>query len=173
MNAIEGRHDSRITAIDPYPSPRLESLSNVTVRSVGGLEVTVDDLGLAAGDLLFIDSTHTVRTGSEVPYLYLDVLPQLPPGVIVQIHDIFLPHLYVPHVYSEFFDWQETTLVAALLVNNDQLEVLACMSALHEADPKALATAFPEYRPRRLTAGVYDDAQPGHFPSSLWLRTAA
>lgn len=88
MNVAEGRAATEIIAVDPYMDAHVTDLPHVTVRKVGGLELTSADLGLGPGDLLFIDSTHVVKAGSELPHLYLELLPRLAPGVIVHIHDI-------------------------------------------------------------------------------------
>ena len=65
-----------------------------------------------------MDSTHAVRTGSELSHIYLELIPRLKPGVVIHIHDIYLPYLFAPDIYDSMFDWQETTLVAALLTGN-------------------------------------------------------
>lgn len=173
MNVAEGRPASQIVAVDPYMDGRVTDLPHVTTRPVGGLELNIDDLGLSAGDVLFIDTTHVVRTGSEVPHLYLELLPRLPAGVIVHIHDIYLPYLFSPDIYTSTFDWQETTLVAALLVGNPHLAVRACLSALHHDRPQALGHILPEYHAARLDRGIGAIDADNHFPSSLWLETLA
>jgi len=170
-NAAEDRERARIMAIDPYAHPGLLGLPGVEVRRTDALDLEPDDLGLGANDLLFIDSTHAVKTGSEVPHLYLDLIPALPPDVWIHVHDIYLPYLYSSQVYERFFDWQETTLVAALLTGNPGLEVKACLSALHHERPAALRSAFPDYRPRPMSRGI-DMSPGGDFPASLWLQTA-
>jgi hypothetical protein len=171
-NEEEGRPRTTIEAIDPYARPELEDLPGVAVRKIGALDLSADRLGLAEGDLLFIDSTHAVHTGSEVVHVYLRVVPELPSGVFIHVHDIFFPYLYAPDVYESYFDWQETVLVAALLVNNAQLRVLTCLSALHNERPAAIADIFREYRPLQLDRGLYARGARGlHFPSSLWLKT--
>ena len=126
---------------------------------------------LEAGDVLFIDSTHAVRTGSELARLYLEIIPRLRPGVLVHVHDVVLPYLHMPDVLDNVFDWQETTLLAALLTDNPRLRVLACTSLLHHDRPEDLAQVLPDYRPRRMNNGLYadDGASGDHFPSSIWL----
>ncbi|MGI8754674.1 MAG: class I SAM-dependent methyltransferase [Acidimicrobiales bacterium] len=173
MNVAEGRPATQITAVDPYMNAHVADLPHVTVRKVGGLDLTSADLDIGAGDLLFIDSTHVVKTGSEVLHLYLELLPRLAAGVTVHIHDIYLPYLFSPTIYDSQFDWQETTLVAALLVGNEHLAVRAALSALHHDRPDILGELFPEYRPASLdrAVGLIDLAH--QFPSSLWLETVA
>lgn len=174
-NRAEGRSATSITCVEPYPRPALHALEGVRVVEQGAQDVDAsvfEELG--AGDVLFIDSTHAVRTGSEVARLYLEVLPRLEPGVLVHVHDVFLPYLFAPDVLDSIFDWQETTLLAALLTDNPRLEVLACLSAVHHARPGALATLFPDYHPRPMRDGLDVDVRAqerGTFPSSLWLTT--
>ena len=168
-NVAEGRPATEIVACDPYTADRVAHLPHVRARSIGGLDVDDEVRALGAGDVLFIDSSHAVRTGSELSHIYLELLPRLDAGVVVHIHDIYLPYLYAPDFYTSMMDWQETTLVAALLTGNDSLSILASLSGLHHSRPDALRAALPQYRPRFLVAGIEDD-EDGDFPSSLWLR---
>lgn len=167
-NAAEDARCS-ITAIDPFTANRVAGLDYVEAHKVSGSTVSLDLLNLASGDMLFIDSTHAVRTGSELAHLYLEVIPQLAPGVIVHVHDIYLPYLFYPRIFESMFDWQETTLVAALLTGNEHLEVLTAMSALHYDRADVLRDCFPEYRPALLPGGIFE--REGHFPVSLWMKT--
>lgn len=90
----DGGHDTRITAIDPAPRAAIAGLDITFLRQ------TVHEAGaapferLAAGDILFIDSSHILMPGSDVDLLFGHVLPRLAPGVRVHIHDIFLPDDY-------------------------------------------------------------------------------
>lgn len=165
-------HRTEIIAIDPFTADKVAGLPFVTARADHGLDLTASDLDLHSGDMLFIDSTHAVRTGSELPHIYIEVLPALPPGVLIHIHDIYLPYLFTPHLYQSYFDWQETVLVTALLVNNQMLRVRCCMSALHHGRPESLQRVFPEYSRVTMVHGLLETGlEHGHFPSSLWLQT--
>jgi len=88
---------TRITAIDP--APRAEPAAEGAVQ-LELIRKTVQEAGeapfraLAAGDLLLIDSSHVLMPGSDVDLLLSRVLPSLPSGVSVQIHDVFLPDDY-------------------------------------------------------------------------------
>ncbi len=106
-------------------------------------------LSLGAGDLLFIDSTHVVRTGSELAHIYLELIPRLQPGVVIHIHDIYLPYLYSPDIYESMFDWQETTLVAALLTGNPGLRVLALSVRAVPRPAGSAGGGLPRVRPLR------------------------
>jgi len=117
-----------ITCVEPYPREFLR-------KGIAGLsrliEAKVQDVPLAtftaleAGDILFIDSSHVAKTGSDVNYLYFDVLPRLQPGVRVHIHDIFLPHDYPRDwVIDENRSWNEQYLLRALLMHSNGFRVL-------------------------------------------------
>ncbi len=89
---------------DPYP--RLDVLGaepppGIRFEAIPAAEIALDTFtSLEAGDILFVDTTHTVKLGSDVNLIVLDVLPQLAPGVVVHFHDIFLPWEY-PRVWLE------------------------------------------------------------------------
>ena len=172
-NVADGGPTSEIQAFDPHTAHQVEPLPYVSATAMHGIDLTLEDLRLEAGDLLFLDSTHAVRTGSEVPHIYLNLLPALPPGVLIHIHDIYLPYLYTPELYTFFFDWQETALLAALLVNNDRMRIRAGMAGLALERPEALAEVFPGYRPAAMDRGLRVEQNGDHYPTSLWLETVA
>jgi hypothetical protein len=80
---------------------------------------------LEAGDVLFVDSTHVAKAGSDVNHIFFRVLPALKPGVIIHFHDIFHPFEY-PREW--FFNgnrsWNELYLLRAFLMNNASYRVL-------------------------------------------------
>ena len=86
----------RLTCIEPYPEERLNGLRvKVEVIQKRVEEIDVEFFSqLEANDILFIDSSHTVKFGSDVCYEFLEVLPALRAGVWVHVHDIFFPHDY-------------------------------------------------------------------------------
>ena len=172
LNAEDGRATSILT-IEPYPQPALLTLPGVTVlREFAQAAARSAFEELQRGDLLFIDSTHVVKTGSELARLYLDVVPALPPGVVVHVHDITLPYLYNRDLGRSFFDWQETTLVLGLLIGNAALSVLCCLSALHYDRRSRMREVLADYDPQDDEEGLRAQAGSGrHFPSSLWLVT--
>jgi hypothetical protein len=117
--------DFRLTCIEPFPRPFLRRLPGVEllVAQVQDVDLSVFDR-LAPGDVLFIDSSHVAKTGSDVNRLYFDVLPRLPAGVRVHVHDIFLPHEYPRDwVLKENRSWNEQYLVRALLMDSARLRV--------------------------------------------------
>lgn len=168
MNARDGAPPAAYTVIDPFPGPMFSDLPEITTLRRVGVE-TVDPAlfdQLAAGDVLFIDSGHTVRIGGDVNFLILDVLPRLAPGVIIHIHDIPMPWEYA-QVYAEDparrLFWTESYLVQAFLAHNRDFRVLLAMNWLMRDRPDAFAAAFPAYDPGR---------HPG-VSHSLWLERAA
>jgi hypothetical protein len=130
---------------------------------------------LAAGDFLFIDSSHAVRPGGDVNYMILEVLPRLAPGVIVHFHDIFLPYDYPRNVLRTYFQWMETSLLRAYLIHNAQARIVFCLSQLHYERQKVMKEVFPEYVPApdedglEITSG--SNGGRAHFPSSIYIRT--
>ncbi len=79
---------------------------------------------LEAGDLLFIDSSHVSKIGSDVNFLFFEVLPRLKAGVYIHVHDIFWPFEY-PHSWIvEGRAWNEAYLLRALLCGNDGFEIV-------------------------------------------------
>ena len=174
LNHREGRPKSRIISVEPYPTSELKELEEVLLieEMCQNVPRSVFDQ-LKEGDLLFIDSTHAVKTGSEVIALYLDIIPQLPPNVFIHIHDIYLPYLYPRSMFSDYFASQETSLVLALLTNNRHLDVRCCLSALHYDRPAELKALLRDYRPQDNVEGLgIGDTRNKHFPSSLWLQTS-
>jgi methyltransferase family protein len=173
LNARQGS-PATVTCVEPFPSSALRSMS-VTLIQRRAQELGPEVFGsLGAGDILFVDSTHTVRTGGEVNYLILEVLPRLAPGVLVHFHDIYLPYDYSPEALQRYWrQWSETSLIRAYLIDNPRIEIVACLSQLHHERPDDLQQVFPDYKPRRVVDGLFADfdADTAHFPSSLWLRT--
>ena len=111
----DGKLDTRITAIDPQPRASIEKLP------VEWLRVPVQRVAafppLGPGDILFIDSSHQVKPGSDVEFLLKAVLPLLPAGVHVHFHDIFLPDDYPPA--WAWRGYNEQLAVAPLLQSNE------------------------------------------------------
>ena len=140
----------QLDVFDPFPGvpedlPGLGSLNRTRAQDVP-LEVLRE---LGDGDVLFVDTTHTVKLGSDVNFIVLDVLPTLAPGVVVHFHDIFLPHEY-PRRWLEDYAlyWSEQYLVQAFLAQNDRWEILCAVSALARRRGDELAAVLPPGTPR-------------------------
>lgn len=119
----------QLTCIEPFPRPFLLEPGVPGVASIRveraervGLEPF---LQLDAGDVLFIDSTHVAKTGSDVNFLVFEVLPRLRPGVRIHFHDIHLPSEYLQQwVLEENRSWNEQYVVRALLMYSTAFRVL-------------------------------------------------
>jgi hypothetical protein len=119
---------AEITCIEPYPPdfltggvPGISRVIPDRVEAVG-LEPF---LALESGDFLLIDSSHVSKTGSDVNFLYFDAIPRLAKGVVIHIHDIFIPQEYPRQwVLSEERSWNEQYILQALLIFSSGFEVL-------------------------------------------------
>lgn len=117
-----------VIAIEPYPRDFLkdgmEKLSQLVEMKVEDVDVSLFEQ-LNENDILFIDSSHVLKLGSDVAYLYLEIIPRLKPGVLVHIHDICLPYYYPKHWVLEFPRlWNESYFLQALLQGNTRLEIM-------------------------------------------------
>ena len=124
--AAERNGRTRVTCIEPNPRPFLQRpLPAVTLEKALVQDVPVEVFeGLEENDVLFIDSSHVSKTGSDVNHLYLRVLPRLARGVWVHVHDVFLPFEY-PRAWSEQrYYWNEQYLLAALLAHSRKFEIV-------------------------------------------------
>jgi predicted O-methyltransferase YrrM len=150
----------RLTCIEPYPE-RLRSLlqpddSTAMTLIESPLELVPGAVfdELQAGDILFIDSTHVAKTGSDVNYLLFEILPRLQPGVYVHFHDIYYPFEYPQDWVLQGFAWNEAYCLRAFLTFNPEFSIWFWGSCL-------LHAATAEY-----------SKYPGYAfnSSSIWLR---
>lgn len=125
-----------VTCIEPYPRAFLrrgiDGIARLDERRVQQVPLGAFD-ALGEGDVLFIDSSHVAKTGSDVNYLYFEVLPRLRHGVRIHVHDVFLPHDYPPDwVIGENRSWNEQYLLRALLMHSTAFAVtFGCAYAFH------------------------------------------
>ncbi len=117
-------HDlrTRFVSIDPEPRAEIDSLCDEVLRTPAEAVDSSVFGRLKPGDILFIDSSHRSFENSDVTVLFLEVLPNLDPGIIVHVHDIYLPYDYPPQ--SEGLLYNEQYLLAALLMGGRWLEPL-------------------------------------------------
>ncbi|MCO8266563.1 class I SAM-dependent methyltransferase [Haloferax sp. AB510] len=154
--------------IDPDPKKTIKGIdANLIQAKVQDVPMSVFN-SLEEDDLLFIDSSHVGRIGSDVLYEYLDIIPRLDDGVLVHCHDIFFPYEY-PKPWITQFRWffNEQYLLRALLAGND-IEVLWATYYLHKEYPELLEEAFESYE---ALGSQYGFERPNGIPSSLWMRT--
>jgi hypothetical protein len=153
-----------VTCIDPYPSPVLgrgvDGIDHLRAQRIQDTPLEFFD-ELTRDDVLFIDTSHTVKTGGDVPWIFEEVVPRLGIGVVVHIHDIFLPGDYPPEWVLDGWGWNEVYLVRAFLSFNSAFEVVFSVKWMQWNAQDVLVEAFP---------GL---ARPEHAErsgSSLWIR---
>jgi Methyltransferase domain len=146
--AARANGSTELICIDPRPDESVrEGYAGITSVITERVEEVPLDLftGLGADDILFIDSSHAVRTGGDVAFLYLEVLPRLQPGVVLQVHDIFLPHQYPREwMFQQLRFWNEQYLLQAFLSFNSDFRVLLANSYVETRHPGVLQEAFPK-----------------------------
>lgn len=127
----------KLTFVEPY-TERLNSLLNesdksaTTIIQQGVQSVSLEVFEqLEAGDILFIDSTHVAKTGSDVNYIIFEILPRLRSGVLVHFHDIFYPFEYPKEWVLEGRNWNEAYFLKSFLMYNEGFEIKVFSDYLH------------------------------------------
>lgn len=161
-NRIENGVACEFVAIEPYPNALFRNPIPGLTRLIDSRLEDIDlemFSRLGENDILFIDSSHVMKLGSDVYLEYLEILPRLKPGVFVHIHDIFLPAEYPKRwITDEHVFWNEQYVLQAFLAFNSAFHVVWAGSYMHRHHPGSLAEAFPSYNPQR------------SLPGSFWMR---
>lgn len=140
---------ARFTFIEPYTERLLSLITQDDRESCEILDSPVQDVDtavfetLGSGDILFIDSSHVVKAGSDVPHLLFNVLPKLRAGVIVHFHDVFWPFEYPKEWLMAGTAWNEAYFIRAFLQFNDKFEVLLFNSYIAERHRELLRDRMP------------------------------
>jgi predicted O-methyltransferase YrrM len=155
-------YNGKLIAVEPYPPNFLKGnvlgLTKLIQNKVQDIPIS-DFETLEEADILFIDSSHVLKIGSDVQYLFLDVLPRLQKGVIIHFHDIFLPVEYSRKlILKEHLFWTEQYLLHAFLLFNHAFQVLWAGSYMHLRHPDLLEKFFSSYNRHR------------RWPGSFWIR---
>ncbi len=144
-NQAESRdYSCRHVCIEPYERPWLETAGVEVVRDlVEHVDLSVFS-ELQANDILFIDSSHVIRSPGDVLFEYLEVLPTLNPGVIVHLHDIFSPGDYPSYWRKDRVRfWNEQYLLEAFLSHNRDWQILAALNLLRHREFEKLQAVAP------------------------------
>jgi hypothetical protein len=160
--------DTHLAFIDPYPE-RLQSLlrpddharCSVVAKKVQDVDLAVFT-ELEAGDILFVDSSHVVKVGSDVAWIIFEILPRLQSGVIVHFHDIPYPFEYPLHWLRAGRAWNEAYILRAFLQFNTDFEIRFFndfMATFH-------GDAVRERMPAAMKQSSFELTVPA---SSLWL----
>lgn len=167
--AIEAESlDTTVEVFEPYRDDWLEreSPDDYTLNERLATDLDPERIArLEPGDILFVDSTHVVRTGNDMYRLMFDLIPRLPDGVLVHFHDIFLPKEY-PRDWVENRGWalNEQYFLHSFLMFNERFEVRWLGQYMHERHSERLASVIDSYDPSQ----VGPDSQMFR-PNSLWL----
>jgi predicted O-methyltransferase YrrM len=166
-NIEQGHRKSNLICIEPYPPNYLkENLSFLTELKESKIQDVPFEFfeDLKEDDILFIDSTHALRSGGDVWYEYCEILPRLKSGVYVHIHDISLPKPYPRTYFENKLYWNEQYLLQAFLTYNTKFEIMWAGNYLLEKYKDLIINSFqPEYNLMR-------EKYPFSEPSSLWMR---
>lgn len=133
-----------LTFIEPHPERLRSLLRPADSQNVRVIEQPLEDVprslfgALQSGDLLFIDSSHVLKTGSDVNVALFEILPSLAPGVFVHFHDILYPFEYPRNWVLEGRAWNEAYALRAFLQYNDTFEIVFWTSYLHQHQRRAL-----------------------------------
>ena len=132
---------AQVTCIDPHPEVLRKLLAD-SLDAVTIVESRLQDIDLGIfdelgpNDVLFIDSSHVSKFGSDVNYIVFEVLPRLKAGVAIQIHDIYIGFEYPDKWHGEGRAWNEAYLLRAFLEYNQAFRILLFIGYLqnmHEA----------------------------------------
>lgn len=137
----------RLTFIEPYPDvlhSLLKAQDHVDLIGHGLQEVPLDLFRqLGEGDVLFIDSTHVSKVGSDVNYLFFDILPVLQKGVYIHFHDIFYPFEYPEKWTKKGMVWNELYLLRAFLMNNPLYKIIFFQNMMEQRHPDMFMEKWP------------------------------
>lgn len=125
--ALTANGGGRLHCIEPYPRAFLCNRADIGLTAKPAQEISsefVNDM-LADGDILFIDSTHTVKSGSDCLHIYLRLLPKIRRRIHVHVHDICLPFAFpMDVVLKRHIHWTEQYLLLAFLLDNPKARVV-------------------------------------------------
>jgi hypothetical protein len=119
-----------LTFIDPYAERLYGLMTKIDKKETTIIESDVQKVSinvfkkLQAGDILFIDSTHVSKTGSDVNYILFEILPILKSGVLIHFHDVFYPFEYPKEWVFQGINWNEDYILRAFLMYNNNFEII-------------------------------------------------
>ena len=147
--------DCELAVVDPQPRtdvrPVVDSLRLHRIE-----ELAPDDLIADGNSFLFVDSSHVVRAGGDVPFLFAELIPLLPSGTLVHVHDVFLPYDY-PDAYRRRL-YGEQYVLQALLAGAPRYEVVFATHYMVRRHGEVMRRAF----------GPPVGVDPLYFGASFW-----
>ena len=137
--ALEAGLKTQITVVDPQPRTDIQNIVDEAIIK------PVEKSGLAErdwrpGDLLFVDSSHICRTRGDVPYLFCELIPRLPAGVLVHVHDIYLPFDYPNNLDARCYT--EQYILHSLLSHSPRYRTMITSHWLSRTHPDRMREVF-------------------------------
>lgn len=145
LDALKENGLGALKCIEPFPRPFITELGaagDIELYKIFAQDVTAEFLNatLNDGDILFIDTTHTVKTGSDCLHIYLRLLPFINKKIYVHIHDIFLPFGMPQHwQLDSHIYWTEQYLLLAWMIDNPRVRVMFGSAYHAHFNPELLA----------------------------------
>lgn len=117
---LDGDLATELVAIDPLPRADISGLTDRFEECrLEEIDNFIERYPLGADDILFVDSSHEVFVGNDVANIFCRIIPALPRGVVVHVHDVFLPYDYPPCFARDYSHWGEQYLLHALILGRD------------------------------------------------------
>jgi hypothetical protein len=108
----------KMISIDPHPRAEIDTIVDEVIRQPFEQSSWKGWQELSSGDIVFVDNSHRVFPNSDAMVFFMEILPILPPGVLVHVHDIYWPYDYPQEMCNRFYN--EQYLLAAFLMANPQ-----------------------------------------------------
>lgn len=157
------QHPADFTFIEPYPDRLLTLLRSDDLERHRLIKQPVQEVPesvfreLQENDILFVDSTHVSKIGSDVNHLLFNVLPNLNPGVVIHFHDVYWPFEYPKSwILCNKWAWNECYILRAFLQYNSDFEILLYIQYIRHKHTELMRSVWPAF---------FED--PG---SALWIR---
>jgi hypothetical protein len=168
-NNLEDLNEAEHVCVEPYERPWLDNFHGIRLirKPVQDCDLSLFRESLKENDILFIDSSHVIRTQGDVVFEYLNIMPSLNRGVIVHCHDIFLPREYsLKWIEGMKRFWNEQYLLQAILGNVYRYKPILAVNYLAHYFSKNLEDCCPIFKLQK-EQNIRPNVTP---PSSFWLR---
>jgi predicted O-methyltransferase YrrM len=180
LNKVKDNITTELECIEPNPNETLvkgfPGLTRITSVPLEKVNLSLFS-ALEENDILFIDSSHVIKTGNDVIYEYLEIIPRLRTGVLVHLHDIFIPDEYPEKwILDEHKFWTEQYLLQAFLAFNSAFEVIWASSFMALNNKEILENYIPSWKDsytrmnKRLQKVYLTRDGQNVWPVSLWMR---
>lgn len=142
---------TELTFVDPYSTTILDMVRKKPEASSLLVREEIQHVSpekfnkLNANDILFIDTSHVLKTGSDLSTLFFTILPSLKDGVIIHIHDIWYPWEYPEKMIREGRAYNEIYFVRSFLQFNRSFEIMFFSSYLQSSRPDFIRENMPEF----------------------------